>query len=362
MRVIHRIESPPIVGYLHHAFPLSVLFGKGECLPWFYSNYAQLACPAGYDFKALITGRREKFDFYVHPGSRDLLTPLLESFWFDRSIEMSDGGLISFLLRSLDSGYCIQACVDEFYVPGMACYQKQHRTHEILVSGYDLETESFVVSIGFDREGDYTVDEISFEEVERAIGSADLAGHYNQQGLGLMRPTKRVEYDLDVAWVVEQLEDYLRSRNSSKRFRVLATPDDRLYGLATYGWLKRYFEHLIDHHDCYDIRPIHILWEHKKVMADRARYLASRGLIDDAFPVELDRLASDVAVMRMMMLKARTTKDTTLIERIGSRLDSVCEEEIPVLERLVTALNPRSRCQTAIGRESAMGLSLRKLA
>ena len=297
-----------------------------------------------------MSGRREKFDFYlhpdyyaVHPNSHIRPSPLLESFWLDRNIAMSEGGLISFLLRSLDSGYCIQACVDEFYVPGMACYQEQHRTHEVLISGYDPDTESFVVSIGFDRAGDYAIDEIAFEEVERAIGSADLTGHYNQLGLGLMRPAKRIVYDLDVAWIVDQLNDYLCSRNTSKQYRALRTPDDRLYGAATYGWLKRYFEYLVDHHDCYDIRPIHILWEHKKVMADRARYLAARGLIEEAFSEELDRLASDVAVTRMMMLKARVTGESSLIERIPERLESVLSEEQDILAALRSTLDPRRR-------------------
>jgi hypothetical protein len=350
LRISQPLKVPPVLGYLHHAFPLSVIFGKGGCLPWFYSNYIQLACPATYDFKRLISERREKFDFYlhpdyyaVHPHSHLRPSPLLESCWFDRELAMADGRLVLFLIQAIDRGYCVEACADEFYVPGMACYQEQHRTHEILISGYDLETESFVVSIGFDRSGDFAIDEIAFSEVERAVGSADLKGHYNQHGIGLMRPARRVTHTLDVAWIVEQLKDYLCSRNTSERFRALRTPDDRIYGRATYGWLHRYFEHLADHHDSYDIRPIHILWEHKKVMADRARYLAARGLIDDAVSRSLDEIALDVSVTRMMMLKARVMRDTALIERVGGRLGEVERAETDLLEILVAQLDPRRR-------------------
>ena len=335
----------------------------------YYSNYIQLTCPSSYDFRALIKQRREKFDFYlhpdyyaVHPYAQMRPSPLLESFWVERDVIMADGRLLAFLNHAIDLGYCVQACVDEYHIPGMACYQEQHRTHEILISGYDLETQSFVVSIGFDRAGDYSVDEISFDEVERAIGSADLTGHYNQLGLGLLRPAKGITYDLDVAWIVEQLHDYLGARNTSQRFRGLRTPDDHLYGVAVYGWLKQYLEHLVDHHDCYDIRPIHILWEHKKVMADRVKYLASRGLVDESFSKELDQIVAEVAVMRMMMLKARATLDSGMVERVGERLGGVEGREAPVLRRLAEALNPISRHEMAVAGDRAIAVSLRQLA
>ena len=347
MRVIHQLKIPPVVGYLHHAFPLSIALTRDGCLPWFYSNYIQLACPSGTDFKSMIAARREKFDFYlhpdyyaVHPHSHVHPSPLLESCWLDREVLMMDGRLVRSIIGSIDRGYYVEACVDEFHVPGMSCYQAQHRTHEVLISGYDLETESFVVSIGFDRSGDYAIDEIEFGEIERAIGSADLTGHYNQLGICLMRPAKRITCDLDVAWMAEQLEDYLYSRNSSQRFRVLRSPDDQLYGVAVYEWLRLYLEHLVDHHDCFDIRPLHILWEHKKVMVDRARYLAARGVVDDAICCELSAIASDVGVMRMMMMKARATMDGRLIERIGERIYTVVEKEMGILARLVDMLHP----------------------
>ena len=50
-------------------------------------------------------------------------------------------------------------------------------------------------------------------------------------------------------------------------------------GLRPYEWLERYFRFLVDRPDCYDVRPIHIFWEHKKLMVDRLRYLEARGIL-----------------------------------------------------------------------------------
>ena len=76
---------------------------------------------------------------------------------------------------------------------------------------------------------------------------------------------------------------------------------------------------------------------------------------------ELDRLASGVAVIRMMMLKARAAKDTALIERIVPRLESVCAAETRILERLVLTLDPRTR-HSAVASEGDIELSLRRQA
>ena len=62
------------------------------------------------------------------------------------------------------------------------------------------------------------------------------------------------------------------------------------------------------------------------------------------------------------MLKARATKDTALIARIGPRLESVSGAEIQILERLAATLHPRSRCQQAVAGGGDIGLSLRRQA
>ena len=77
--------------------------------------------------------------------------------------------------------------------------------------------------------------------------------------------------------------------------------------------------------------------------ADRARFLASRGLVDESFAGQLDQIASSVAVLRMMMLKARVTEDSSLIERIPGRLESVLSEEQDILTALRSSLDPRRR-------------------
>lgn len=353
MRRLLPLSSPPLTGYLHHAFPLSILAGRRHFHPWLYGQYIQLSCPGHYDFERVVKQRFELFDFYnhpdysaVHPFRHVLVAPFLESHWLDRRLVVRTDGLTTFLVEAIGLGYYVEACVDAFYVPGSDAYQERHSCQEVLVSGFDSVSESFVVSIGFDRSGDYTIDELTFDEVERAIASADLKGHTNQLGLCLLRPIPEISHELDTEWILAQLEDYVWSKNSSRRFAALRNHDTRFYGLATYEWLERYFRFLRDRPDCTDVRPIHIFWEHKKLMMDRLRYLEARGVLfgGDGFSDRYERLATKAGVLRMMLLKARLTRDPSIVERIADGVGQMGLEEREVLLELIEALDLRNRC------------------
>ena len=352
MRRLLPLSPPPLTGYLHHAFPLSILAGRRQFHPWFYSQYIQLSSPGHFDFERAIK-RFETFDFYnhpdycaVHPFRHVFVAPFLESHWLDRRLVVRTDRLTPFLVEAIGLGYYVEACVDTFYVPGSDAYQERHSAQEVLVSGFDSEIESFVVSIGFDRAGDYTIDELGFSEVERSIASADLKGHHNQQGLCLLRPISEIHYELDTEWILAQLQDYVWSKNSSRRFAALRNHDTRFYGLATYEWLERYFRFLVDRPDCYDVRPIHIFWEHKKLMVDRLRYLEARGILigGDGFGDRYQRLVTKAGILRMMLMKARVTRESAVVERIADGVGQMGLDERDVVLELIDVLDLRNRC------------------
>ncbi|MBK37102.1 MAG: hypothetical protein CME26_16430 [Gemmatimonadetes bacterium] len=98
--------------------------------------------------------------------------------------------------------------------------------------------------------------------------------------------------------------------------------------------------------DCYDVRPIHVFWEHKKVMVDRLRFFEARGVLlgGDAFAERYERLATKAGVLRMLLLKARVRRDTSIVERIAEGVWTIGLEERDLLVELVDALDLRNRC------------------
>ena len=335
MKKILPITIPPVIGYLHHAYPLSILANEEAYLPWFHSNYIQLYCP--YNLQNL-SSRTLKFNFYRRPDQRVSFSPYLKVQILDRDlIFKSPTDILPFVVACLDKGYYIQPTVDEYFLPDSAAYQKRSLVHETLIYGYDNQT---FAGIGYNKNGDYASYHIMFSELEQAIVHADLTGHYDPDGLRLFRYDSHVRYDFDIHLVREHLEDFLFSKNTSHRFRLLANPTDGAYGLATYPFLKSYIESFLYSPLSFDIRPVHILWEHKKCMVDRLNYMEDHGYLksEDGFSMQYEELARKTGMLRMMLLKFKITRSPDLIHRVLSNLDDIGEVEQCLLQGLVKKL------------------------
>ena len=341
MQKILPIAVPPIIGYLHHAYPLSILANWTTYLPWFYSNYIQLYCP-----KNLIDSRQDrtvKFDFYLCPDQpisfQSLsISPYLKVRLLHRDlIFKSPTDIASFIIACIDEGYYVRPTVDEYFLHYSPAYKKRHFVHEILIYGYDNQT---FVGIGFDKKGDYAAYPIAFAELEQAVVHADLTGHYDPDGLRLFKYDPQAEYDFDIQLVREHLEDFLYAKNTSQRFRMLANPTDGAYGLATYECLKHYIKSFFVPPFSFDIRPMHILWEHKICMAYRLKYMEAQGYLksEDGFFIQYDEVARKIGVLRMMLLKFRKTRSPALIHRVCLHLDAIAEAEKGLLQNLLDNL------------------------
>ncbi len=335
-KILPITTMPPIIGYLHHAYPLSILANYKAYLPWFHSNYIQLYCPP--NFQNPSRNRTMKFNFYRRPDQRVSFSPYLKVQLLNRDlIFKSPTDILPIIVACIDKGYYIQPTVDEYFLPDSAAYQKRHLVHETLIYGYDKQT---FVGIGYNKNGDYASYHIRFSELKQAVVHADLTGHYDPDGLRLFKYVQQAEYDFDIHLVREHLEDFLFAKNTSQRFRMLANPTDGAYGLATYEYLKHYINSFLFPPFSFDIRPAHILWEHKKCMAYRLNYMEAQGYLksEDGFSIQYDEVARKIGVLRMMLLKFRKTRSPALIHRVCLHLDAIAEVEKRLLQNLLDKL------------------------
>jgi len=126
---------------------------------------------------------------------------------------------------------------------------------------------------------------------------------------------------------------------------MIANPADGAYGLATYECLKHYINSFLVPPFSFDIRPAHILWEHKKCMAYRLSYMEAQGYLksEDGFFIQYDEVARKIGVLRMMLLKFRKTRSPALIHRVCLHLDAIAEVEKRLLQDLLKSLKPVCR-------------------
>ncbi|MBT3274718.1 MAG: hypothetical protein HN368_16285 [Spirochaetales bacterium] len=338
-------SRPPLIGKLKHAYPLSLLSTSDTYLPWFFSNYIQLFYPKARGFPYATV------DFF-HPPQYPSL-PLLDTQLFDRSVleKIGPASLSKFLMRCLDDELYVRLYVDEFFIPDRSAYKRAYMPHRLLLFGYDRCLSCFD-TIGFLKNGRYAVSQVHSADLERAFYSTRLMEeiHERERGerdpalgnlaeiwLARLKPGRQCQFDLQL--VIEQLVDYLSSKNTAMRFRMLDTSyyGQEGSGMDVYGCIRRRLEYSLEHPDFCDFISLHILWEHKKCMLLRIRYMEEHRYLDpgDLLYEAYRNIESQAQILRMMILRFQIQRDRRIIERLIRRLDQCSQMEGAFLRKLL---------------------------
>jgi hypothetical protein len=333
--VLLPIQHPPITGFVHHAYPLSIILNNPASLPWLYSNYIQLHYDPTYKDSALAFN----FFHYHYPHNGPTVCPFLHHIWFSKRMIVEYGRLDTFLKDSIDRGFHVYLFCDEYYIPNRFSHAHgTHQAHDILISGYDEKSREYALQ-GYDENGTYRLSKATFEQMEMAFRPSEHMSkgyHDNVQLFGMNDP----DWHFRLEPVIELLKDYVLSRDTSLRYGLRRDRRPDLFGLRVYELFRAYAD---DVHACrqgLDIRAFHLLWEHKKLMLARIRWLMDNGwlphdprLIADYGQVE--RLAFGV---RGHAVKTAASQDTAYMRTASSELRSMEELEEAVLTQLIEAL------------------------
>ena len=353
MRRILPLHPPPIRSYLFNAYPLSILAQADTYLPWLYSTHIQL-----FNFPG------EELKFYTQPFSTCHAVrhvyfstcPFLDVQTIDRQVlGLATDDLVPWMVSCIDRGYYVQTDVDFFYLPNRPHYQQYHFIHEVLVSGYDIEKQTLVLS-GFDEQGGYAVSNVPFDAVEPAcsftreshIQQALQAGHpLPSWFLQAMEDRPRVflykylpdqSYAFDPYAVAEQVADYLSAADTSQRYRLLAAPRaGGFWGTGIYPFLRLELESPAAYRDI----PWRILWEHKTCMQARLHYMEAQGYLDpqEQLGVRFGAVERKTRSLRLVLLRWKTHQRPDTLTRAGDMLDAIAAEERPLLECVLETLN-----------------------
>ncbi|WP_019912661.1 hypothetical protein [Paenibacillus sp. HW567] len=333
-RVLLPVVQPPILGYQFFAFPLSIVLAHDKSLPWFYSNFIQIC----YDRRP---DPPVPFTFYIHDHT---LNPWLHVERLQRgTMGIIKRNIVDFIRDCLDDGLYCNLNVDEYFIPEREVYRKSHLSHDVLIHGYDVQEQTFQLT-GFTDKHTFASTSVRFTDFEQAYHNIDVIDHQAVcDRIFLYKWNEAGQYDFDLTLVQETLEDYLLSRNTSNRFRMVASPWDHCdYGMKTYDALLEYFGQLLNGQAAFDIRHIHSVWEHKRLMSARISYMKehSEQLIfsDDelASSMELERLALNA---RNLMLKYYLHSNPESVTRIMRYLEEIAAKEKLFIKKLLDQLS-----------------------
>ncbi len=331
------LADPPVIGYLHHAYILSILASDDRYLPWFRSNYIQLRFNRDLgDWKHTDYFNFYNYDFVVDP------IPGLETNRIPRDLlTVTVPDALQFLIESLDLGCYLYLFTDQYYNPEHPYYRQAHFVHDMFLYGYDREAELFY-SRGFDRQNSFRDYTISFADLASSYRFAEPEYPWQKYVYMLRRRDDDQPYPFNAALAADLLEEYLESVDSSYRLAMSRPSPNFVYGMETYGSLQAMLNRMWEEEHA-DIRPFHVLWEHKKCMLDRIAYMEERGDLpkEDGLSAAYAKIEESAQSMRYQMMKYGFTRQESDLSKIGRRLSEMADTERILLGKVLGRLREK---------------------
>jgi len=324
MRKKLTVAEPPKTSHQFLALPLSIIFtSEKDILNWYYSNFIQIYTARFHDENVIVR-------LYDNEDQNDY-EPLQNVKISGSRLQVGDE-IIEMYKRFIDNEYYIYTFCDDAYISTMNIIV--HRMHDILIHGYDDETENFNV---YAYNGPKLVEfNVSYEDFIKAYES-DFTRDYGH--LTVLYKKKNQEFNINIEKIKWHLLDYYEGVNTLKR--------ERPYGAAHYKaqWGIKIYDELI--HLC-DLRiqknrnigmaEIYCFYEHKKDMVNRVRYLNEHTPLKCTESIlklfeETEKSAKRFAnFINKIKMKGYNTQD---FEKIEQRIKHVEELDKEALSRYI---------------------------
>jgi hypothetical protein len=240
---------------------------------------------------------------------------------------------------------------------GAVLYQKIGVSHDIFIYGYD-QAEKLFYYTGYDKNNIFRNSYASFEELETAFWNAEFDEWKNMfchEDILLIKmfEDKKEDYRkfIEFKRMMIFLNDYLYSYNTSTRtgiadscgeweHNISDTPLSHRFGIDAHNGLLDFIDLQMNDEIGTDIRPFHLLYEHKKIMALRSEYLQQIGIIDNkyGFFEKLSHIESFSLKLKNLYMKYMLQRKKSHLQTLQEKLREMVKEEKTIITDFVEAL------------------------
>ncbi|SDM33257.1 hypothetical protein SAMN05428961_11432 [Paenibacillus sp. OK060] len=301
----------------------SILADEENLMPWVCNNFIQLRYVIDWEL-------------YCY-DNQDIIVetcPFIRKNVLSREIVNSKWDtFVDFIKHSIDSDSYVWCHLDRFYIPAHAVYKKQSQFHETLILGYDDESIYIADNLA---NGKYQETKCTYEEINDAFNN--ICSPYDHISRVILLKKKNEDiYELNIDQIIDGMRRHLYSKRSFDpiNYNVMS-----LYGLEVYKYLLTRFRHHKHKIENLDIRPFHLIWEHKKIMMLRLQYMANLGYLkhtDEAIVKYVD-LEKQSMILRNTVIKYNVTKSSSLLNKIEAELEKILRQEKSCLEELLNKI------------------------
>jgi len=326
-------KYPLITGYQGLASLYAILENYPKTLDWIYSNYIQTY---GYI-------RNGNFELTIFPGFEAMkICPWINFSLISRElVKKLNMNIIDFAINNIDANNYLYVMLDQHYLLSSRSGNKNHFAHDTFIYGYD--TKKCILNIAdFTFNNKYSFEEVSFNEIDNAYNAVDSnmdrPFFTGKGGVALVNYFENGIYEFDVQLIKETLNDYINSTNTTTRYRFMENPNPyAVYGIKIYEKLIEYLMFVGEGKIKCDIKPLHNLYDHKKLMLERIKYMEYKGYIRNANEVitRLSAIENTCLLLSNKTIKYNLSSNNKIIESIITQIQELCKDELDILKKLI---------------------------
>lgn len=249
----------------------------------------------------------------------------------------------------IDNKQYIVADIDQYFLSDSDEYHKAHDWQPILIYGYNDNSACFKIA-GFMHDLKYTFCEAPYESVIAGFNNAKQIMKRKKMPsnsfVDLINIREHYSFDFCIKTMFEMLTDYLNSETPKNYLfqQVMDIEDAKNF---TFGWkvqetLVTYLKAAQHTGTRCDLRPMHILHEHKLLMRNRIAFLYKKGCIGESAYNTLSGLVKEMldvsSLISKFSIKYNITGESILIIRIIELLNKCMEMDKVITHELLDAI------------------------
>ena len=287
-RVLDIVIQRDITVYTHRSVHLCIIFSNPNMIPWYNEHYINV-------FSRTATNGQLVLDF-LEPflAHRDVLREYRLG-----SDVIARVSFLPFLVEKINEGFYAFIYVDEYYLPGKPAYQEIHYIGPILVYGYD-NTARKLFCLGYDRNAGGIFTEMLFDYDDFVEAYQQGVQRYKEEKMwpdcirsSVTLYTQVVDvkddkpYPFSMRRFLTQLGNCISSEGDDTILYFWGVPGPYKYGFKIYEDLISHLENSLKGKITVRYIEIHLLYEHKKLLAQRFQFIMEYYHIDREKEVEL---------------------------------------------------------------------------
>jgi len=219
--------------------------------------------------------------------------------------------------------------LDYYFIPIYNDFMNSHFTHEVLIYGYDSNNKNFNCLLFINDV--FTTIVLSQESLTNAYSSRLInLNSARNENIYLYSVNYQYRFEASTKEYFFALKDYFNSVNPAKRLEIEPYQNQHKmsYGMQTYDNFINLYKYMFENNvPDLDHRPVHILFEHKKVIFQLIKHLSKELNNSDELNNQASKVFEISNISRNIILKYKINHNDKIPERFFDLINLIIEEE-----------------------------------